>query len=103
MRLCRKCGIGIGESLKVTNKTRAGLICKVCYKEYLRQKSLESYHRSDKSLRCKHPEKKECISCKKTFYTAISKKICCSQKCYLDRKYELNKIRRLEKVIIKIN
>jgi hypothetical protein len=98
VRICRVCGIGIGDSLKVKNKTRAGLICKICYKEYLRAKSLESYHRGDKSKRNKEPERKVCTECSKVFYTAISKKITCSPKCALDRKYELNKLRRLEKM-----
>lgn len=92
LRICRVCGIGIGDALKVTVKTRAGLICKFCYKEYNRIKSIEYYHTSrDKSLRCVDPTKKVCSECNKSFWTSHHKKLTCSLKCSMDRKYRKNK------------
>lgn len=92
MRVCRVCGIGIGDALKVTITKKPGLICKICYKEYMRIKAIEYYHtKRDKSLRCAEPHKLECTECNKPFWTSHAKKVTCSMKCSTDRKYRINK------------
>ena len=100
MIICRVCGVGIGNTLKVTICKKAGYICRICYKEYMKQKSYEHYHNNkDKSLRCVEPHKLECTECNKSFWTSHAKKVTCSMKCATDRKYRIQKEKQDDKKI----
>ena len=87
MRVCKGCGIGIGESLSIKYKTI--LYCKTCYREYQKEQFKFWY---DKQPRKNY--KHNCIICNKEFEDSQPKTKVCSHKCRLAKKRNYERMRR---------
>ena len=100
MRTCRICGIIIpfgNSSMNVKRQYRAGRICKVCYKYEGRIKANRLYlNGNQRAKMCKEPDKKDCVICGKSFWTAYSKSVCCSKECKCIRQKEIEKQWRIK-------
>ena len=101
MKICRLCGIGIGELNSVPKEWNRGNICKICNKYYGREHSNKHYHEKvDKASRCVEPNKLFCVECGKGFWTTNNKKITCGKDCAKIRKTKLDNLYK-EKIKLK--